>query len=315
MPTGDRVSRQNPPPCRLQDIPGRQIRKRAVSSRTTRSILSEASKRADRPTAGRLGRDSVTSGGTRDLSPAVPILIRNRPTDNNFNTARSHRPPFAAVRSVSSGLMRQRIARPTRNPSCFDEIRPVLSVRPKIAELAFRVFARSVHPELYVVHQQRTVQRNLYDAKIEITNCGHVITWRAAGVTLCEVATGVCQPLPSDRCLVSLPLKGSRTEKTQCQQGIVYRTHFHLDTVAPEMFWMVNQQLTGDSTRGLLHRFESSGRLAFGAISYVHIDTRAASMLIQAIHTFPDDYAILKIESLFSLPAAATKSGGPKGLA
>jgi hypothetical protein len=255
---------------------------------------------------------------TWDLSPEVPTLIHNRPSDNNFDTARSRHLPFAGVQPVSGGVirtMRQRIARPTHIPSCFDEIRPVLSVRPKIAELAFRVFARSVHPELYIVHQQRTVQRNLYEAKIEITNCGHVITWRAAGVTLCEVATGACQPLPSDRCLVSLPLKGSRTEKTQCQQGIVYRTHFHLDTVAPEMFWMVNQQLTGDSTRGLLHRFESSGRLAFGAISYVHIDTRAANMLVQAIHTFPDDYAILKIESLFSLPTAATKSGGPKGLA
>lgn len=72
------------------------------------------------------------------------------------------------------------------------------------------------------------------------------------------------------------------------------------------MFWMVNQQLSGDSTEGLLHRFESSGRLAFGALSYVNIETRSASMLVQAIHTFPDDYAILKVESLFSLPATAS---------
>jgi hypothetical protein len=26
-------------------------------------------------------------------------------------------------------------------------------------------------------------------------------------------------------------------------------------------------------------------------------------MLVQAIHTFPDDYAIVKVESLFSLPS------------
>ena len=90
--------------------------------------------------------------------------------------------------------------------------------------------------------------------------------------------------------------------------GIVYRTHFHLDSVAPEMVWMVNQQLSGDSTEGLLHRFESSGRLAFGALSYVNIETRSASMLVQAIHTFPDDYAILKVESLFSMPASVTKT-------
>jgi hypothetical protein len=117
------------------------------------------------------------------------------------------------------------------------------------------------------------------------------------------VATSASQPLPSKRCLISTPLKGSRTDSTQCPGGIVYRTHFQLESVAPEMFWMVNQQLSGDSTEGLLHRFESSGRLAFGALSYVNIETRSASMLVQAIHTFPDDYAILKVESLFSLPA------------
>jgi len=27
-------------------------------------------------------------------------------------------------------------------------------------------------------------------------------------------------------------------------------------------------------------------------------------MMVQAIHTFPDDYAIVKVESVFSLPEA-----------
>lgn len=184
----------------------------------------------------------------------------------------------------------------------------MLSVRPKIAELAFRVFGRAIHPELYRVHQTRTVRRSDYEARVELTSCGHVVTWQGRGVTLCEVATSASAPLPSKRCLLSLPLKGSRTDSTECHGGIVYRTHFHLDSVAPEMFWMVNQQLSGDSTEGLLHRFQSSGRLAFGALSYVNIETRSASMLVQAIHTFPDDYAILKVESLFSLPAAVTKT-------
>jgi len=183
----------------------------------------------------------------------------------------------------------------------------VLSVRPKIAELAFRVFGRSLHPELYSVHQSRNIRRNRYEARVDITSCGHVVTWQGQDVTLCEVATSASQPLPARRCLISLPLKGSRTDSAACPNGVVYRTHFHLDSVAPEMFWMVNQQLSGDSTEGLVHRFESSGRLAFGAISYVNIETRAASMLVQAIHTFPDDYAILKVESLFSLPASTSK--------
>lgn len=179
----------------------------------------------------------------------------------------------------------------------------MLSVRPKVAELAFHVFSRSLHPELYAIHQSRRIERDHYSAQIDITNCGHVVTWNAAGLTLCEVATSAQQPLPKKRCLLSKPLKGSRTERANCKNGISYRTHFQLEPVEPDLFWMVQQQLGNGPTEGLLHTFDASGRMALGALSYVSVETRRHSMLIQAIHTFPDDYAIVKVETLFSLNA------------
>jgi len=179
----------------------------------------------------------------------------------------------------------------------------VLSVRPKVAELAFHVFSRSLHPELYTIHKSRRVERGDYQAQIDITNCGHVITWNAEGKIICEVATSAHQPLPKRRCLLSKPLKGSRSERAQYRGGISYRTHFQLEPVAPDLFWMVQQQLGTGTTEGLLHTFDASGRMALGALSYVNVETRSSSMLVQAIHTFPDDYAIVKVESLFSLPS------------
>ncbi|QDT03646.1 hypothetical protein K227x_20300 [Rubripirellula lacrimiformis] len=177
----------------------------------------------------------------------------------------------------------------------------MLSVRPKVAELAFHVFSRSLHPELYAIHKSRRVERDHYHAQIDITNCGHVVTWNADGITLCEVATSAQQPLPKRRCLLSKPLKGSRTERANCRQGFSYRTHFQLEPVEPDMFWMVQQQLGNGPTEGLLHNFDASGRMALGALSYVSVETRRSSMLIQAIHTFPDDFAIVKVETLFSI--------------
>ena len=52
----------------------------------------------------------------------------------------------------------------------------------------------------------------------------------------------------------------------------------------------------------MTHTFNSSGRMALGAISYIHVETRNRSMLVQAFHTFPDDYAIVKVQSLFEVP-------------
>lgn len=182
----------------------------------------------------------------------------------------------------------------------------MLSVRPKVAELAFHLFSRPLHPELYAVHQTRVVKRDAFEARIDITNCGHVVTWVTPAspsghrVTLCEVATSATQPLPKRRCLINHRLHGSHTETAECRGGVRYRTNFQLESVAPDMFWMVQQQLGTSPTEGLLHRFDASGRMALGALSYIGIELRRRSMLVQAIHTFPDDYAIVKVESLFS---------------
>ncbi|TWT84379.1 hypothetical protein CA13_58570 [Planctomycetes bacterium CA13] len=177
----------------------------------------------------------------------------------------------------------------------------MLSVRPKVAELAFHVFSRSLHPELYTLQQRRKYERNDYELQVDITNCGHVLTWKGAGMLVCEVATSAHQPLPKRRCLLSRPLKGSRTERVECRGNVTYKTHFQLEPVEPDMFWMVQEQLGSDQTEGLLHRFDASGRMALGAISYVNVETRQKSVLVQAIHTFPDDYAIVKVETVIAI--------------
>jgi hypothetical protein len=37
-------------------------------------------------------------------------------------------------------------------------------------------------------------------------------------------------------------------------------------------------------------------------MSYVHLESRDRSLKVQAFHTFPDDYAIVKSQSVFMLP-------------
>jgi hypothetical protein len=179
----------------------------------------------------------------------------------------------------------------------------VLSVRPKVAELVFQLFGRSLHPELFEVHCSRTVQRGDYAATIDITNAGHVITWRYHGLTLTEVAASAQHPLPQKRRLLSYRLKGERSDRMECRGGASYQVNFQLEPVAPEVFWTFQQELSHDGERqGMLHRFDSSGRMALGALSYINVETRNRSLLVQAFHTFPDDYAIVKSQSLFEIP-------------
>jgi hypothetical protein len=172
-----------------------------------------------------------------------------------------------------------------------------------VTELTFQLYGRSLHPELFQIHKSQTVERSGYWAKIDVTSAGHVVTWRFGGLTLTEVAASVQHPLPERRRLLAYKLRGERTDRVECCGGVVYQTGFQLEAVAPEVFWTFQQELAIDSLRrGLLHRFDASGRMALGALSYINVETRNRSMLVQAFHTFPDDYAIVKSQSLFELP-------------
>ncbi len=179
----------------------------------------------------------------------------------------------------------------------------MLTVRPKVAELVFQVYGRPLHPELFEVFQTRTVQRGEYWAKIDITSAGHVVTWRYAGLTLTEVATSAQHPLPERRRLLSYRLKEQRSDRVECRGGVSYQVSFQLEQAEPDVFWTFQEELSRDGERqGLFHKFDASGRIALGAISYINVESRNRSFLVQAFHTFPDDHAIVKSQSLFQIP-------------
>ena len=177
----------------------------------------------------------------------------------------------------------------------------MLSLRPKVKELTFQLFSRSLHPELFEVFKTRHIQRGSYEAQVDITRDGHVITFQHHSVTIAEVASAQSQPLPQRRRLLAHPIAGERSEVVNCR-GIEYQTSFQLEVVPHEIFWSFQQELSQDSElRGMVHFFDNNGRMATGAMSYVNLETRQNSLLIQAFHTFPDDLAIIKSQSVFSV--------------
>ena len=142
----------------------------------------------------------------------------------------------------------------------------MLAVRPKVAELVFQLYGRPLHPELFEVYHSRSVARGNYEAKIDITSAGHVVTWRYGGVTLTEVAASAHHPLPQTRRLMSYSLKGQRSDRVECKGGIRYEMSFQLEPVDPEVFWTFQQELAEDGLRkGMFHKFNASGRMALGA--------------------------------------------------
>lgn len=176
----------------------------------------------------------------------------------------------------------------------------MISVRPKIAELVYQLYGRSLHPELFDIHQSQSVKRGGYEATVQITSAGHLVTWKYRGLILTEVAAGAHHPLPQLRRLMSYRLKGDRADRVDIHGGVNYEMKFSLEPADHEKFNAYQRELTLQSTRkGMLQRFQPSGRFESGALSYVNIESRDKVLCVQAFHTFPDDRAVLKIQSWY----------------
>lgn len=180
----------------------------------------------------------------------------------------------------------------------------MLSARPKIADLVFQFYGRSLHPELFEVQCERKVERSNYNATLKITSTGHAICWQQAeGLLLTEVATSALHDLPIKRRLMSQRVRGEHEDRIECAGGLVYETSLALEPADQGTIRTYQQelQLAGEK-HSLLFQFESGGRVGLGAFSYIHYESRAKSLRIQALHTFPEDGVILKSQSLFKLP-------------
>ncbi|MEM9412901.1 MAG: DUF2617 family protein, partial [Planctomycetota bacterium] len=177
----------------------------------------------------------------------------------------------------------------------------VLVIRPKIAELNFMLFGRSIHPELFNACAVRHIERENYSLDLNITSDGHLIVFQHNGLTLAEVSAGNQHPLPEKRMLLNHSIKGSQTDHVLFRDSIDYQCEFQRDKVAAKTVLAIQQQLPDVDCSGLVHRFQSSGRMAFGALSYIDIQAFRKHVQIRTFHTFPDTCSIVKSQSVFRL--------------
>jgi hypothetical protein len=165
------------------------------------------------------------------------------------------------------------------------------------------LYGRSIHPELFDFHQSRTIERGQYVATVHITGTGHLVTWKVGDLLLTEVAASASMGLPIRRRLMSHRVNGCGQDYLECHGGIRYDIVYALETVKLEKLREYQKEFALQTARkGLLHQFDASGRFEAGAVSYMNVESRDKVFRVQAFHTFPDDAAVLRVQSTFKLP-------------
>ncbi len=91
-------------------------------------------------------------------------------------------------------------------------------------------------------------------------------------------------------------------EKLDLQRIVDYSFRFQLDPADPWTFTTIQSELLRSAPcEGMVFQFQSSGRMAPGALSYVNIQSRINRIHVRAFHTFPDAAVVMKSESIFKV--------------
>lgn len=171
--------------------------------------------------------------------------------------------------------------------------------RPNVADLIFHVYERPIHPELVHIHDEMIVLENDYSCIVRLHDAGHLVEFRHGELLISEIVNSRNNPLPKQGLSVQHTIRGSRDSEQSFGDLIAYQSSFQLERLDSEIFLNFHQELQYDFARACLAReFRGQGRFSPSPLSLVRTESSPDSFLIHTFHTFPENYAVVKTQTL-----------------
>lgn len=171
-------------------------------------------------------------------------------------------------------------------------------VRPRVADVTFRLYDRPLHPELFDAVAARAVARAGYRLTVRLTATGHALAWAGAGAHLEEVLAPAGADLPAAGARLVHAFDANR--RARCAAGPVrYQMGSQVEVLDPEAFAHLHEELVLDGARkGLVFHCPTGNRIGPAPLGAVIAEELPGALSLHAFHTFPDERAVLKTQSL-----------------
>ena len=178
---------------------------------------------------------------------------------------------------------------------------PIQTARPDAADMILRTFERSVHPELFEASSQCTLNFGGNRACLRLGHTGHVLEFRSEESTVTEVAATKHEEFPLNRRVVDRRLIGYRTHMVDLPQ-VRYHCSYQLEHVPLDVYLQLHREFEMDARGATLsHTFSGSSPQRPDCISFLKCDILQEGLVVHAFHTFPDNAAVLRTQTLFEL--------------
>ncbi len=172
--------------------------------------------------------------------------------------------------------------------------------QPDASQLAFRLYDRVLHPELFDRFAEALLTASEFSVLLRICDGGHVLQFRHDRDVLTEVLGPTDQELPTRGRCFGFRLRGNRDATHQAPTAIRYQCSTQVEQLAPDVFLDVQEELRRDARKAFLsYEFPGGHRLTPAPLSILQGEVGSRSLLIHAFHTFPESGSVLRTQSLF----------------
>ena len=169
-----------------------------------------------------------------------------------------------------------------------------------IEELAFSLFQRPLHPELFQIYAKRQLKTGKYEALIWVTGCTHVVSVFAGDMCLSEVISAPGQMLPQHGLIERFQFRGPRSHKCTVSKRLSYMTDFQVEKMSRNLYRQSHIDLERFArNRGVFVKFPKLEIGGLPPFCYIDFEARRSELHIHTFAAYPDQVTMVKTQSLF----------------
>ncbi len=175
---------------------------------------------------------------------------------------------------------------------------PAILIRPPLATLRWMLYRRPLHPELFDTVALRRVEQDGLALCVRLIPSGHVLQLEGRRLHLVEILATSAMELPLQQRLCDRRFPLGTSGQIRLADGH-YHYNLEHEILPPEQFRHLHDELAWDGgRRGLLFHYQPVHRLSLAPLSLVQAQRVRGGISITTFHTFPDEQAVVKTQSL-----------------